>query len=109
MLAVDQVIAIRHKIMVVENGGDRIVLEHVSAIRTAGVGARTRNQITAVRKLELKKTDRDGIEIEQRVRYRAGWTLNLYAAVRRCVIQVSLPIHGLWTSIARHLRAERRR
>src|SRR5207247_6842285 len=109
MLANDQVIASRHEIMVVEHGRDRIVLQHVSPVRTSGVGAGGGNQITAVRKLELKKTDRDGIEIEQRVRYRAGWTLNLYAAVRRCVIQVSLPIHGLWTSIARRLRAERRR
>src|SRR5207249_10144265 len=100
MLAVDQVIAIRHEIMVVENCRDRIVLQRVSPVRTSGVGAGGGNQITAVRKLELEKTDRNGIQVEQRVRYRTGGTLNLYTAVRRCVVEVPSPI-------TRRLRAER--
>src|SRR3989442_4232440 len=85
--------------MVVENGGNRIVLQHVSGVRTAGVGAGTRNQITAVWKLELKKIDRDGIQVKRRVRYRTGRTLNLYAAVGCRVVEVSRPI-------ARGLRTE---
>src|SRR5437899_12183543 len=101
MLAVDQVIAIRHEIMVVENSGDRIVLQRVSPVRTSGVGAGGGNQITAVRKLELEKTDRNGIQVEQRIRHRTGRTLNLYAAVRRCVVA--------GCTVAWHLRAEGRR
>src|SRR6266699_991567 len=99
MLAVDQVIAIRHEIMVIENGRDRIVLQPVSAVSTAGISAGTGNQITAVGKLELKKTDGNGIQVEQRVRDRTGRTLNLYTAVRSGVV-------GRCT-VARRLRAER--
>src|ERR1043166_7741118 len=100
MLAVDQVIAICHKIMVIENGRDRIVLQPVSTVSTAGISAGTGNQITAVRKLELEKTDRNGIQVEQRVRDRTRGTFNLYTTVRRCVV-------GSCT-VARQLRAERR-
>src|SRR5207247_9618963 len=102
MLAADQVIAIRHEIMVVENGRDRIVLQHVSPVRTSGVGAGGGNQITAVRKLELEKTYRNGVQVEQRVRYRTGGTLNLYAAVRGRGVEIPRPV-------ARRLWAERRR
>src|SRR5436309_3739766 len=101
MFAVDQIIAIRHEIMVIKNGRNRIVLQLVSAVSTAGISAGTGNQITAVRKLELEKTDRNGIQVEQRVRYRTGGTLNLYTAVRRCVV--------VSCTVAWRLRAEGRR
>src|SRR2546422_10135286 len=68
---------------------------------SSGVGAGGGNQITAVRKLELEKTDRNGIQVEQRVRYRTGGTLNLYTAVRRCVV--------VSCTVAWRLRAEGRR
>ena len=86
--------------MVIKNGRNRIVLQLVSAVSTAGISAGTGNQITAVRKLELEKTDRDGIQVEQWVRYRTGRAFNLDTAIGRCVAKVSCPI-------AWRLRAER--
>src|SRR5262245_20777601 len=100
MLAVDQIIPIRHEIMIVEDGGDRIVLKHVSAIRTAGAGAGTGNQIPAVGKLELEKTDRNGIQVEQWVRYRTCRAFNLDTAIGCRIVGVS-------HTIARRLWAER--
>ena len=62
--AVDQIIEVAHGVVILENGGYRKALKHIPSIRTTRIGSGTGNQITAVRKLELKKTDGDRIEIE---------------------------------------------
>src|SRR5207244_8958493 len=86
--------------MIPKNGGYRVVLKRIPTIETHRIEPGTGNQITAVRELELKKADRDGIQVEQGFRYRTGRTLNLYTAVGCRVVEVSCPI-------ARRLRAER--
>ena len=99
VFAVDQIIEIAHAIMVLKNGGYRIVLKRVPCIRTSRIHSRTGNQITAVRELELKKTDCHWIDVKRWITHRSVRTLNLYATVGSGVVQVSGPI-------ARRLRTD---
>src|SRR5438093_9037950 len=85
--------------MILKNGWYRIVLKRVPCIWTARIEAGTRNQITAVSELELKKTDRHRIDVKQWISHHAVRTLNLYATVGSGVVQVS-------RSIARRLRTD---
>ena len=92
VFAVDQIIEIAHAIVIFENCGYRIVLKRVPSVGTGRIYSGTGNQIAAVRELELKKTDRHRIEVEERVGGRAARTLNLYATVGSGVVKVSGPI-----------------
>src|SRR5262245_29366899 len=88
LTGVDQIIEVAHRVVVFEDGRYRIVLKQIPSIRTAGISSRTGNKITAVGELKLKYADRYRIEIEQWVRHRSCWTLDLNAAVRGGVVQI---------------------
>ena len=97
VFAVDQIIKIGHAIVILENGRYRKVLKPVPSIRATRIETGTGNQISAIGKLELKKTDGDGIEIEQGIRHRAVRTLNLYATIGSGVVHISGPTAwSLW-------------
>src|SRR5207237_7938148 len=89
VFAIDQIIEATHAVMVLENGGYRIILKRIPSIRTARIESGNVNHVAAVGELQLKDTDRHWIEVKQGVSDRPGRTLNLYATVGGGVVEVS--------------------
>src|SRR5437016_14227568 len=57
VFAADQVIEVSHTVVVLKNGGYRIILKRIPSIRTARIAARSGNHVAAVGQSQLKDTD----------------------------------------------------